>query len=236
MLTRGSQYSPSEGRIKPADGRPAQIQVLLVDDHPAVRIGARKLIDDQPDMRVAAEARSAGEALGRLHDHFDVAIVDYHLGAGRDGLWLTAQLKRWDLAPRVLVYSAFADGALAVAALIAGADGLLGKQELGHELCRAIRRLAGGQHHHPAITPSVAQVMRGRLEPRDQAIFAMLLHGIAPDTIAERLAITDEELHARRSIMRRSLKPVRAPSTLPTGARSPLDYERPKRRASRRAA
>lgn len=236
MLTHGSHHNPAEARIKPVKVKPAQIQILLVDDHPAVRLGARKLIEDQPDMRVVAEARSAGEALDRLNDDIDVAIVDYHLGDGRDGLWLTTQLKRRDPATRVLVYSAFADGALAVAALIAGADGLLGKHELGQELCRAIRRLAAGGHRLPGITPSVGQAMRSRLEPQDQAIFGMLLHGVPTDTIADRLAITDDELHTRRSIMLASLKPAPAPSALPTGVRAPLDYERPKRRASRRAA
>jgi two-component system, NarL family, response regulator DevR len=236
MLTYLSQHTPAEPPVTPTETKRDQIQVLVVDDHPAVRLGARKLIDDQPDMRVVADASSVDEALARLDHHIDVAVVDYHLGEGRDGLWLTAHLKRRDPAPRVLVYSAFADGALAVTALIAGADGLLGEQVLGQELYRAIRRLTRGQHHLPAITSSVAQVMRSGLEPRDQAIFGMLLHGIDPDTIAERLAITDDELHARRSTMLRSLKPARPPSALPTGARAPLDYERPKRHARRRAA
>lgn len=57
----------------------------------------------------------------------------------------------------MLIYSAFADGALAVTALIAGADVVIGKDELGQELCRAIRRLARGQHRLPAIIPSIAQ-------------------------------------------------------------------------------
>src|SRR5206468_2458242 len=92
-------------------------------------------------------------------------------GEVHDGLWLTAHLKRREPSPRVLVYSAFADSALAVTAIIGGADGLLGKHERGQELCRAIRRLARGQHRLPAITPSVADVMRSRLEPRDRAIF-----------------------------------------------------------------
>jgi two-component system, NarL family, response regulator DevR len=236
MLTPGSHHRPTDTRIKPAEATLAHIQILLVDDHPAVRLGARRLIEDQPDMRVVAEAGSVPEALDRLDDHIDVAIVDYHLGEGRDGLWLASHLKRREGAPHVLVYSAFADGALAVAALIAGADGLLGKHELGQELCRAIRRLADGRHHLPAVSVPVAQAMRSRLEPADQAIFGMLVHGISPDTIAERLAITDDELHTRRSIMLASLKPARPPSALPKGARSPLDYERPKRRASRRAA
>lgn len=213
-----------------------QTRILLVDDHPAVRAGARLLLDDQPDMRVVAEASTPDEALTKFESRIDVAVVDYHLGDGRDGLSLTADLKRLQPAPRVLIYSAFADGALAVSALIAGADGLLGKHELGQELCRAVRRLARGLHHLPAVTPSVADVMRSRLEPRDQAIFGMLLHGIAPDVIAERLSISDEELQSRRAMMLRALKRDRGPSALPAGSYAPLDYERPRRRALRTAA
>ncbi len=221
--------------VAPNGSQDTPIQVLLVDDHAAVRVGARKLIDDQPDMRVVAEARSAEEALTQLEEPVDVAVVDYQLGAGHDGLWLAAQLKRIEPAPRVLVYSAFADGALAVAALIAGADGLLGKDELGQELCRAIRRLARGQHHLPAVGSSIAHVTRARLEPRDQAVFGMLLHGIAPEVIVERLGITFEELHARRSIILGRLRRERRPLA-PSEALAPLDYERPIRRRTRWAA
>jgi DNA-binding NarL/FixJ family response regulator len=130
----------------------SRIPVLLVDDHPAVRVGARKLIDDQPDMAVVAEARSAEEALRQSGLPIGVAVVDYQLGNGHDGLWLTAQLKRLDQPPRVLVYSAFADNALTVMALIAGADGLLDKGELGQELPSSIRTLAqaGGTYRRSA--------------------------------------------------------------------------------------
>jgi DNA-binding NarL/FixJ family response regulator len=215
---------------------PDPIRVLLVDDHPAVRLGMRQLVDEQPDMRVVTAVAGAHEALSQPECPIDVAIVDYHLGEAEDGLWLTTELKRIASPPRVLVYTAFADGALAAAALIAGADGLLGKHELGDELCCAIRRLARGQHNLPAISPSIAHAMRPRFGRRDQAIFSMLLHGIAPDAIAAALSITPDELDARRSIMLRSLKPVGTRSGLLGGARAPLDYERPKRRLSRWAA
>jgi DNA-binding NarL/FixJ family response regulator len=206
------------------------IRVLVVDDHFAVRLGVRQLIDDQRDMRVVAQARDVEEALGKLGARIDVAIVDYHLGAGRDGLWLTAHLKRRPVAPRVLIYSAFADPALAVAALIAGADGLLGKHELGDELCEAIRRVARGRQYLPAIVPAVARAMGARLGPQDRAIFGMLLHGLPSGTIAERLMITDEDMALRRAKMVGSLtRSHEGAVPLPLGT-GPLDYERPKRR------
>jgi DNA-binding NarL/FixJ family response regulator len=215
---------------------PDPIRVLLVDDHPAVRLGMRQLIDHQSDMSVVTVVAGAREALSQPEWPIDVAIVDYHLGGAEDGLWLTTQLKRIASPPRVLVYTAFADGALAAAAVIAGADGLLDKHELGDELCCAIRRLVRGQHNLPAVSPSIAHAMRPRFERRDQAIFSMLLHGIAPDAIAAALSITPDELEHRRSIMLRLLKPVGTHPDVPRGARVPLDYERPKRRSSRWAA
>lgn len=214
----------------------ATIRVLLVDDHPAVRMGVRALINDQPDMSVVTEVRSFAEALDKLERPIDVAIVDFHLGEGRDGLALIAQLKRLQPTARALVYSAFADGALAITAIIAGADGLLGKHELGEELCRAVRSVASGRPNLPAVNQSVAHVMRSRLEPRDQAIFGMLLHGIAPETIAEQLGITPQELQARRACMLHALKPRPVLSGLPHGAWAPLDYGRANRRPRRRAA
>ncbi len=114
MFTRSPQDTPADVRATGPEREP--IRVLLVDDHPAVRVGARALIDDQPDMCVVAEAASIDEALAKLDRPTDLAIVEYQLGEARDGLWLTAQLKRREPAPRVLIYSAFADGASATVA------------------------------------------------------------------------------------------------------------------------
>jgi DNA-binding NarL/FixJ family response regulator len=210
--------------------------VLLVDDHPAVRLGARELIDAQPDMKVAAEAGTFDAALRELETPVDVAVIDFHLGRGRDGLSLTMDLKQRHPACRVLIYSAFADGALTIMAIIAGADGLLGKQVLGEELPHAIRRLARGQHHLPAVRPVLARAMRSVVEPRDRAIFGMLLHGSRPEAVAERLGLNPAQLHGRRVHILRTLNPAQPGPTPVPGANWPLDYQRPYRRASRRAA
>src|SRR5205823_12548768 len=118
----------------------------------------------------------------------EVAVIDYHLG-GCDGLWLARELQRRPRSPRVLIYSAFADHPLTVAAITAGAHGLLSKEALAEELCVAIRRLAGGRQHFPTVPASLTRTLRARLGRRDQAVFDMLLHGIPAQHIAARLGI-----------------------------------------------
>jgi two-component system, NarL family, invasion response regulator UvrY len=184
----------------------APIHVLLVDDHPAVRHGVRQLIADQPDMAMVAEHSSASRDTSDVARWADVAIVDYHLG-DRDGLWLTGQIKQRPGAPPVLIYSAFADTALAVAAIVAGADGLLPKATLGEELTIAVRRLVHGRQYFPAIPASTAAALSTRLAPHDQAILSMLIHGIPAGEIASRLEMTPGELEARRQLIVRAIAP-----------------------------
>ncbi len=183
------------------------IDLLIAEDHPAVRLGIRRFLDDQPDMRVVAEATSATEAVSAGQPRVDVAVVDYHLG-DRDGLWVTNRLRRLELPPSVLIYSAFADHALAVAAIVAGADGVLGKSAIGHELCTAIRRVASGHRYVPSISASVARAMSARLDARQQLIFGMLIHGISGPHIAARLGVSEQEFARERSAMLSVLAPT----------------------------
>jgi DNA-binding NarL/FixJ family response regulator len=226
--------SRTHSNLRPIKPAPSTVRVLLVDDHPAVRLGLRNLIDDQPDMTVVAEAASVRQALAELDTPADVAIVDYDLGPGRDGLDLATRLSRLERPPRILIYSASADSTLAVTAILAGADGLLAKDASGDVLCMAIRRLARGLHYFPAVSAPLARAMASRLNQRDQAIFGMLLHGIQPEEIAKQLGLAPDQIHASRAEILRGVK--RAPARRITGSRAPLDYERPLRRASRWAA
>lgn len=226
-------HTPERRAPRRSGGLP--IHVLLVDDHPAVRLGIRGLIGDQPDLAMIAEAASATEAVGELGCWADVAIIDYHLG-GRDGLWLTGQLKQRPRSPRVLIYSAFADHALAVAAMIAGADGILPKHALDQELCVAVRRLARGRQHFPAIPAPFARALRSRLEPRDQAIYDHLLRGAGPRELLPLLGITAPELWARRQTMLRTLAPNVANPEAANHLHTRLDYDRARRRRDYRAA
>jgi two-component system response regulator DevR len=174
-----------------------QIRLLVVDDHPAVRRGLRELLDEQQDFRVVDVVSSAEEALlVAEREPLDVAVVDYKLG-GRNGLWVSRKLKRLPHPPRVVIYSAYVDGVLAAAAVVAEADGLVSKGGVGSELCDAVRIVACGRSLLPMVPWQVAEVLRHRLSGEEQAIFGMARAGIAPAEISKTLRISVAGLESR---------------------------------------
>jgi len=174
------------------------IRLALLDDHPAVLAGLQRLLAPARDMEVLAAAADevalARDLRGRLPD---VLIVDYDPGRG-DALALCRRVKARPGALRVLIYTAYASPALAVAARAAQADGLLDKSEPAPALLAAIRRIADGESVLPTVSRGEFEAAVARLEDTDLPIFAMLLDGAAILTIAEGLR-TDEAEAARRA-------------------------------------
>jgi len=204
-----------------------RLRLLVVDDHPAVRLGLLQLLDDQPDFVVVEAACSAEEARSLAErEPIDVAVVDYQLGS-RTGLWLTRKLKELEPAPAVVMYSAYCDGPLAAACVVAGADGLVSKGGVGAELCHAVRAVARGHSRLPLVPPTLAGAMRRRLSAQDQAIFGMLLAGIDPSEIATTLGISAHALDTHRWAMLHKLEALR-----PDPAAAPLTSQPIRRRRS----
>ncbi len=120
-------------------------RIFLVDDHPVLRQGMGRLIDDQPDMQMCGEAESPPDALRLLASaKADVVIVDLTLRGG-DGLELCKQIRdRWKELP-ILVVSMHDEALYAERALKAGAKGYVMKQEPQETVMTAIRTVAKGQ-------------------------------------------------------------------------------------------
>jgi two-component system, NarL family, response regulator DevR len=231
MSTNVPLLAPDQGPLWPTDQPDEQdqrIRVLIADDHAAVRIGVRRLLAEQPDMRIVTEATNAVGAVSGPAASPQVAVIDYHLG-DRNGLWVTRRLRQLVPPPRILIYSAFTDDALSIAAVVAGADGLLSKSSIGAELCVAIRRLAAGHCYLPSISASVTRAMSARLDPRQQTIVAMLVHGISPEQITARLPITTQQLETQQTAILAMLAPTATRARQPTWTRKPLEYERARR-------
>jgi DNA-binding NarL/FixJ family response regulator len=191
------------------------MRLLIVDDHPALRAGLEQLLGDQADFEVAAVVATAEEALAVAErEPIDVAVVDYQLG-GRNGLWVSRKLKRLTRPPGVLIYSAYSDGVLLSAAVVAEADAIVSKGGLGSELCEAIREVARGHQRLPPVPAWLGQLVRRRLDQREQAIFDLLLGGIKPSEVASRVGISEAELDSILWSMLRKLDAVDRSSNEP---------------------
>lgn len=208
MITVRERPAPTPDLLA-SSADPTRLRLMVVDDHPAIRLGLLQLLDDQPDFVIVDAASSAEEARSLAEsDPIDVAIVDYQLGS-RSGLWLTRMLKRLDPPPSVVIYSAYSDGPLTAACVVAGADGLVSKGSVGAELCHAVRAVARGHSRLPLVPPTLAGAMRRRLGADEQAIFGMLLAGIDPSEIATTLGMSSQALDSRRWAMLHKLEGLR---------------------------
>jgi len=208
----------------PAPRRP--IRLLVLDDHPAVRMGLAQLLESQPDFAVRAVCINAGGAVAQaIAQQIDVAVVDYQL-PGRNGLWVCRRLKQAPQPPAVVVFSAFADHHLAACCAVAQADAVLNKGMLGSELCDAIRSVARGRRLLPRIPPPLAHTLRARLAEAEQMLFGMLLAAIPREEICRVLGITEHELGARAEAMLHTLEALPGKAHAGRRPRGGLDLDR----------
>jgi DNA-binding NarL/FixJ family response regulator len=109
----------------------------------------------------------------------------------------------------VILYSAFADPAMTVPAIVAGADGIIHKGTATLALFDAIRRVARGRRALPPILPDLLAAAGAVLDERDLPIVAMLVDATSPEDIAQVLDVPQSELEARiDAILRRLRVPV----------------------------
>lgn len=153
------------------------IRIVIVDDHPALRAGLETVVAAEPDLAVVGAADSGESLWPLLHTtRPDVVLLDYHL-PGADGLQLCRRIKADALPPRVLLYSAYAGGELAIPAILAGADGVVGKGIPARELLEATRVVASGKRILPPVPQELYERAAQRLESADLPIMGMMLDG-----------------------------------------------------------
>jgi DNA-binding NarL/FixJ family response regulator len=176
-------------------------QLIVVEDHPAVAVGVERLLGGQPDLEIAGVVVESGEGISLAEKlRPDVAIVDVHLADG-NGIRLTQELIDRRLARSVVIYTAFADDLVALAALVAGASAVVSKSELGNELLDAVRAAARGGSARPRVTIDGLVEAARKVHPDDIPILGMLVHGTSPAEIGEVLGVHERELAGRRRRM-----------------------------------
>jgi DNA-binding NarL/FixJ family response regulator len=150
------------------------ISILLVDDHPIVRQGYRRVLENQRDFQVVAEADDAVSAYGAFKAHSpDIVVMDISM-PGASGLEAIRNIRARDGRARILVFSMHSEAPLIKAAFNAGAGGYVTKSSEPAVLVKAIRSVARGER---AMSDDVAQVL---------ALESLAPSGSALDQLAER--------------------------------------------------
>lgn len=190
------------------------VRVMLVDDHAVVRAGYRRLLADEPDLRVVAEHADADAAHAALlalpPGTVELLVLDLSM-PGRSGLDLLRQVRqRWPALP-VLVFSMHDSPALVAQALQAGAAGYVTKSSEPAALVAALRRVARGETG--VLSPDIAGegaspaalAPQPLLSAREFEVLRGLVEGLTLDQIAERLHLSGKTVSNYQTQIRQRL-------------------------------
>jgi len=173
------------------------IKVMLTDDHAVVRSGLCRLLEQNADIKVIAEAESGEQAYQTYPENRpDVLVMDMSM-PGMGGLEaLRRILHRWPDA-RVIMFSMHENATYAIQSLTAGAMGYVAKSGNAEDLVKAVKEVASGKSFLSAdMAQKVAlQSLTGddnptqRLTSREFEVFRLLAEGKLVEEIAGRLNI-----------------------------------------------
>lgn len=189
-----------------------KIQVVLVDDHPVVRVGLSALIDSEEDMVVIGQAGDGEEGLAVVADRSpDVVVMDISMPK-MDGLEATRRIRTGMPNVHVLILTVHAQERYLFPVLKAGAAGYVLKSTVDTELVDAIRKVAaGGAFLYPAATRMLLEDYIRRMESgeptdsysalsdREQEVLRLIALGHTASEAADQLALSPKTVETYRT-------------------------------------
>lgn len=192
-------------------------RIILIDDHPILRLGIRSLLGTEPDLEICAEASSREEAFKSLNGPCpDLAIVDLLLGRD-DGMNLIKEFKSLCPDLKILVLTMQDESVYAERVIRAGADGFVPKQEATEHLLEAVRTVLRGDVYLSRSSSAriLGRILRDAdpkgesqvkdLSDRELHVFQMIGTGMATKTIASSLGLSPKTIETYRENIKRKL-------------------------------
>lgn len=204
--------------LKNKKSRSPAKHILIVDDHPMMRTGLAQLINNEPDLKVFAEADSARQAVAAAGcQKFNLALLDLSL-PDKNGLELIKDLRVLQPDLPLLVVSMHDEMIYAERVLRAGARGYIMKQEGGQKILQGIRQVLAGRifvsekmsarimetfsnRHGSNETSSPVQ----QLSDREFEVYQLIGQGIGTRSIAERLHLSTKTVEVHRAHIKHKL-------------------------------
>lgn len=186
-------------------------RIMIVDDHPMIRMGLASILMDEPDFEICGEAAGVVDALHLIEKNRpDLTIVDLSLEEG-SGIDLIQQIRSVHVGVKVLVCSMHSESLFAERALQAGASGFIGKKEATAKVVEAIRTVLKGKVYLSeqmserllvafAHKPQHASSPMEGLSNREMEIFQNIGEGLSTKEMAQKLHLsvkTIETYHGR---------------------------------------
>jgi DNA-binding NarL/FixJ family response regulator len=192
--------------------RAGKIRIVLGDDHTLVRHGLRKILEEQPEWVVVAEASDGREAVRQaLALQPDVMVLDIGMPL-LNGVEATRQIARRLPDVNILILSMHAEEAYITQAMKAGARGYLLKDSADTDLIRAVAAVAAGKSF---FSPAVAKIMlddyvrhlaeKGvvdrfeSLSEREREIFQLIAEAYSNKEIADLLSVSPATVETHRA-------------------------------------
>jgi len=170
-----------------------KIKVMVVDDHPIMRIGVASIVSASADMSVVAQTGTGEEAVALFRKHKpDVTLMDLRL-PGMSGVDAIRAIRETCSHARFVVLTTYEGDADIHQALEAGAQGYVIKGMPYQTLVDAVHRVHRGERFLP---PPVARTLASRmpdsdLSAREREVLSLLASGKSNKEIATLLSITE---------------------------------------------
>jgi DNA-binding NarL/FixJ family response regulator len=182
---------------------PTKMKVLVVDDHPVVRVGISTIIDTQPDMTVVAETGSGEEAISLFREYVpDLTVMDLRL-EHMSGVACIRKIRKEFPEARFVVLTTYRGDEDIHQALEAGASGYLIKGMPRQLLLDALRRVYQGERFLP---PMITEVLashkpEAELSVRERQVLSLLASGKCNKEIATALGIAEVTVKCHLSMI-----------------------------------
>jgi DNA-binding NarL/FixJ family response regulator len=191
------------------------VRILLVDDHPLVRAGVRRILETHPGITVVGEVSDGDAALDFLRaGPVDVLVLDLTM-PGTDGFAVLRQVKATMPGMKVLVLTMHADAEYVARAVQDGADGYLLKDSAVQDLVAAIEAVqAGRAYYSPPVQRELSELLRARSAPprpmdtlteREREVVQLVVKGLSTKEIARQLDISTRTVETHRANLMRKL-------------------------------
>jgi DNA-binding NarL/FixJ family response regulator len=194
-----------------------EIRLLLADDYPVVRKGLKASIEEDPSLKVIAEAADGEEALKLIRTlRPQLAVLDIDMPR-MDGLSVVKEMAKLKLETKAIILSFHSDEDIFRAALDAGAKGYLLKESAMEEIVGAIQAVIAGKvylssgialhllHGDHAAKATLDNPLLRELTLSERRILRLIADGLSSKEIGDKLSIHYRTVENHRSNMCRKL-------------------------------